>query len=148
MAQESEVAKGFARRLVALMESKGYVSKRNRSGVDVTALAKGAGVSYEMARRYVEGTAVPRPDVLRAIAAWLLVDPAELAFGGQGKASELDPDMLAECLLAVQEAQRLAQVNMTEDQAARVVVQLYREARKGEPVSSGALAAFLRAMTK
>lgn len=148
MAQESEVAKGFARRLVALLESKGYVSRRNKSGVDVTALAKGAGVSYEMARRYVEGTAVPRPDVLRAIAVWLSVDPAELAFGAQGKPGEVDPDMLAECLQAVTEAQRISGVSMTEEQAARVVVQLYREARKGEPVSSGALAAFLRAMTK
>lgn len=148
MAQESEVAQAFGRRLVELMKSKGFTSDRNRSGVDVAALAKGAIVSYEMARRYVEGTALPRPDVLRAIAAWLSVDPAELAYGTQGNPAEVDPEMLTRCLQAVTEAQRTAGVTISEEQAARVVAQLYREAIRGEPVSSNALAAFLRAMTR
>lgn len=60
MAHESEVAKGFARLLVALLEAKGYVSRRNKSGVDVTALAKGAGVSYEMARGPHNNDKAPR----------------------------------------------------------------------------------------
>lgn len=63
------------------MEAKGLVSDRSRSGVDVGALSKGARVSYEMARRYADGLAMPRPDVLDSIAERLDVDPAAMAFG-------------------------------------------------------------------
>lgn len=56
------------------IKQQGYVSARNaKSGVDVGPLAKAAGVSREMARRYTEGLAVPDLNRIGKIAAWLNV---------------------------------------------------------------------------
>ncbi len=66
--------KAFAVRLVDAMKERGLASTRNaKSGVDVGPLAKIAGVSREMARRYTEGTAAPDLNRLDKIAAWLHV---------------------------------------------------------------------------
>lgn len=79
MHSDTTAAGAFARRLRELMRAQGYVSDTARSGVDVVALAGAAGTTYEMARRYAEGHAVPRPDKLHRIAAWLGVPAAALA---------------------------------------------------------------------
>lgn len=144
MTTDSVAVQAFANRLRALMQAKGLTSERSRSGVDVTALAKGAGVSYEMARRYAEGLAWPRPDALAAIAGWLEVDASALAYG-QTPGSP-DPVLLEQCVKAVTSAQHLAGVTLTPEQAARVVCQLYTEGAKGQQPSSSSLAAMLKAM--
>lgn len=128
------------------MHAKGHVSARNRSGVDVTALSKGVGVSYEMARRYCEGQAIPRPDVLAKIADWLEVSAEALAWGAI-REGEVDPIALEQCLRAVAAAQAVAGVKLSNEEAARIVAQLYREVRRGEVPSQSTLAAMLRAMT-
>lgn len=63
------------------MRARGHTSIRNaRSGVDVGPLARAAGVSREMARRYPEGV-VPDLNKLEKIADWLGVRLAWLRDG-------------------------------------------------------------------
>lgn len=145
MAQESENAQAFARRLVELMKLKRKISSRSRSGVDVSALSKAAGVSYEMARRYVEGMALPRPDTVEAIGKWLEVPAASLAWGDQGNHEQVDPLLLEQALQAVADAQEKARIQLSTDQAAKLVAQLYTEAKAGQRPSTSSLVAMLRA---
>lgn len=64
----------FATRLVKAMRDGHYLSRRGAaSGVDVGPLARIAGVSREMARRYTEGGALPDPNRMQLIADWLQV---------------------------------------------------------------------------
>lgn len=127
------------------MHAAGYTSERSRSGVDVGALAKGAGVSYEMARRYAEGVALPRPDVVEAISQWLRVESAQLAWGA-APPGQVDVLVLEKCLQAVRSAEAAAGVTLGAEDAARVVAQLYQELRQGELPSASTLAAMMRAM--
>lgn len=148
MATDSDQAQAFAARLRDAMKAKGLTSDRNRSGVDVSALARGVGVSYEMARRYVEGAALPRPDVLARISAWLNVDGADLVWGENRVVAGVDPALLERALRAVRDAQLAAGVSLDEDHVARIVAQLYGEIARGEVIQSSALAVILRAMRK
>lgn len=145
MATDSEQAKEFGDRLRSAMHAKGHISPRSRSGVDVGALAKGAGVSYEMARRYAEGVAMPRPDVVNAIAEWLGVEAASLAWGGVSS-GEIDLQALERCLQAVRAAERASGTVLDPNAAAKIVAQLYEELRRGGTPSASTLAAMLRAM--
>ena len=62
----------FAHRLAETLRAQGHTSKRAAiSGVDVAPLAKAAGVSREMARRYIAGAAMPGINRLQKIAGWL-----------------------------------------------------------------------------
>lgn len=144
MATDSEQARRFGERLREAMTARGYGSGRGRSGVDVRALSDGAGVSYEMARRYAEGIALPRPDVVEAIAEWLEVDAAQLAWGGMAP-GEVDARALERCLQAVRDAEAGSGVSLDADEAARIVAQLYVELRRGELPSAPTLTAMLKA---
>lgn len=62
----------FAERLSFLMKQK---------KISRTKLSEETGISYEMIRRYCEGTAKPRDDKLKLIAEFLGVEAAELRFG-------------------------------------------------------------------
>lgn len=78
---ESEREK-FSKRLIERLLACGYPAKRGaESGVDVAMLAKTAGVTREMASRYVTGKATPESDKLRKIAEWLNVRIAYLRDG-------------------------------------------------------------------
>lgn len=145
MAQNSKVAHDFAERLVAAMRAKGLTSSRSRSGVDVSALAKAVGVSYEMARRYVEGAANPRPDVVIAIAQWLGTTASSLLHGDSGGSGDVDLAALERCVLAVTEAQQFAGVSLSPEHGARIVAQLYKEAVAGNRPSVSTIAALIRA---
>jgi transcriptional regulator with XRE-family HTH domain len=148
MAQNSKAAQGFADRLVAAMRAKGMTSNRSRSGVDVAALAKAAGVSYEMARRYVEGKANPKPDVVSVMAQWLGMSTASLLYGESGASADVNLDALERCMLAVTDAQQSAGLSLSPEEAARVVAQLYAEAVKGHGPSVSTLTALIRAIGK
>jgi hypothetical protein len=76
------VKKEFSERLVQAMRSCPQGTKSNtKHGVDTAGLKSAAGVTMEMARRYVEGGAMPRPEVMRAISEWLNVRVAWLRDG-------------------------------------------------------------------
>lgn len=71
----------FSKRLLHLMQNKGYQSKRSKAGVDVTRLAEVVNCSYQMARRYVLGEALPELNVITKIAIWLDTSASWLLFG-------------------------------------------------------------------
>ena len=116
----------FAQRLRTLMAAQGHTSRSSRSGVNVNALAKAAGTSYEMARRYAEGAAIPRPDKLEAIAKWLGVDPGSLAWGSASQI--INMGLLERCLEAIAEAQARTGRRLDNEKAAHLVALLYQEA--------------------
>jgi transcriptional regulator with XRE-family HTH domain len=128
MQSSNESAKAFARRLTAAMSQNGRTSN-GRLGVDVAGLAKAAGTSYEMARRYVEGIAIPRPDKIEAIARWLGVEPASLAWGVNE--TEINLEHLERCLKEIAEAQQRTGRQISNEQAARLVALLYQETAAG-----------------
>lgn len=67
--------KDFAERLKEAMRDKGLVAKKGAaSGLDAGSLATVAGVSLEMARRYIDGLAVPRRAKMELIADYLDVN--------------------------------------------------------------------------
>jgi transcriptional regulator with XRE-family HTH domain len=130
MKVEDDAAAAFARRLRDAMVARGFVSSGSRSGVDIAALARAAGTSYEMARRYAEGTAIPRPEKMEAIARWLGVQPGPLAWGASESVS-INLKTLETCLTAIAEAQRRTGRELTTERAAHLVALLYQEAIAG-----------------
>lgn len=140
-------AERFAERLRSLMVEKGHTSPGSRSGVDVSALARAAATSYEMARRYAEGSAMPRPDKLEAIAAWLGVSPSELAFGAPSGSAAINEERLRQCIEAVLEAQRRTGRALSTGKAAHLAAVLYSELGSGALPSVEAVDLLVRAAT-
>ncbi len=112
------------------------------------ALAAAAESSYEMARRYAEGIAMPKPDLVQLLARWLRVSSAWLMYGEGDREgpSDIDPALLERCLKAVEEAQQSAGIQLPTDRLAHLVAALYREARSGVQPSAGSVAATLKAL--
>jgi transcriptional regulator with XRE-family HTH domain len=135
----------FSDRLKEAATAKGFTSSSSRSGVDVGRMAEAIGSSYEMARRYAEGMAMPKPDMLQKIARWLEVPAAWLSFG-EVSLGEVDETLLAACIFAVQEAQNLAGISLSADKAAPLVAALYRDARGGVEPRAQSVAAILKAL--
>lgn len=71
----------FSKRLNSLLQKGGYSSNRSKAGVEINQLAKVAGVSYQMARKYALGMALPDYSVIPKIAKWLNVSSSWLLFG-------------------------------------------------------------------
>lgn len=140
-------AASFAERLVGLMRAKGYVSTGSRSGVDVTALSKAAETTYEMARRYCEGKAIPRADKLTRIADWLGVSPSELLYGDQPRPAEsrlIHTEVLQSCIEAAKRAETIAGKEMPAEKTAKLVALLYEEAIDGREMNEGLIARLTR----
>jgi transcriptional regulator with XRE-family HTH domain len=128
MQKVKKQAEAFGARLRQLMVERGRVSPNAKSGVDVTQLAHAADTTYEMARRYAEGPAIPRPDKLEAIARWLEVPIALLAYGEEKSSAVVDERLLQRCIEAIQDAQTRTGNLLPPERAARLVARLYREA--------------------
>lgn len=139
-----DAKKLFGRRLREIMLQRGHGSEGARSGVDIGKLAEAAATSYEMARRYAEGVAIPRPDKLRAIAEWLRVSPGALAWGETGSA--VDERLLQECLNAVLEAQKRTGKTLTTERSSHLVAVLYQEAASGRFPEKDTIDLLLRAV--
>jgi transcriptional regulator with XRE-family HTH domain len=138
----------FGRRVRARMVELGLVSPTSRSGVDVSALAKAAGCSYEMARRYADGVAVPRMQTIESIAEFLRVSPAHLVYTGRASTASpptVDRQELEKCLTAVQEAARRLGRSLSNEQTARIVAALYAETAAGRRPSTESLELLIRA---
>lgn len=142
----NDAAARFGQRLRELMLQRGHASPGARSGVDVATLAHAAGATYEMARRYAEGAAMPRPDKLEAIAQWLGVPPAELAFGDRPAQAEIDKGRLQACIEAVTNAQARTGRTLTTEKAAHLVALLYQEAAAGAVPARESLDLMVRAV--
>jgi transcriptional regulator with XRE-family HTH domain len=139
-------AQSFGTRLRALMAEKGWTSQGSRSGVDVPKLAEVAQTTYEMARRYAEGSAMPRPDRLAAIASWLGVNEGALVYGDKAPGSAIDARMLESCLQAVTMAQTRTGRTLSAEKAAHLVAILYQEAHSGRIPSQESADLMVRAM--
>lgn len=109
----------FAKRLVeAMIDAKLHSPRNAKSKVNVGPLAKAAGTTREMARRYVEGKALPDPNKLPSIARFLEVKlpwlrdgegpkrAGEQVAGGQAQAAH---DIAAEPYMS-EEAREIAQI--------------------------------------
>jgi transcriptional regulator with XRE-family HTH domain len=140
-------AKAFGQRLRELMRAKRRLSPTSRSGVDVRALATAAGISYEMARRYAEGMAVPRPDTLHRIAEWLETSAGALAYGVEENDAAINAEVLQQCITAVMEAQATTGARVSTEKAAALVAALYQEAMDGRPPAPATVRRMLRAMS-
>lgn len=128
------------------MKARGYVSETAHSGVDVSALAKAVGISYEMARRYAEGSALPRPEKLAAIATWLGVPPAQLAWGDTSTGGQsIDAGVLQQCIQAITAAQQRTRKPVTTEKTAQLVAILYEEAMMGRFPTDQSIDLMLRA---
>lgn len=79
--ERADFVKNFSKRLNSLMQKGGYSSNRSKAGIDIKELAKVACVSYQMARKYALGLALPDYHVVPKIAKWLHVSPSWLLFG-------------------------------------------------------------------
>ncbi len=71
----------FSKRLNSILQKEGYSSTRSKAGIEITQLAKIAGVSYQMGRKYILGLALPDYHIIPKIAEWLNVSPSWLLFG-------------------------------------------------------------------
>lgn len=72
----------FASRVQAAMREHGITIKDIRLRLEI---------SYEMARRYTLGQAIPRPDKIHALAEILHLSPAELQFGDDDNGPKKKP---------------------------------------------------------
>lgn len=142
----NDAATRFGQRLRELMLQRGLASHGARSGVDVATLAQAAGATYEMARRYAEGAAIPRPEKLEAIARWLGVSPSSLAFGDAAP-SAVDTGTLQQCIEAIIEAQARTGRTLNTEQAAHLVALLYSEVKAGAVPANESLDLLVRAAT-
>lgn len=92
-----KVGERFSKRLLDLMEQRGKLTTRGTArGPDVRGLKNAAGVTREMVRRYLNGSAMPRPDHLRRIAEWLEVDAIWLrdGVGSQQRLADEERELL------------------------------------------------------
>lgn len=62
-----------------------------RAGLSISDVAAALRVTYEMARRYHEGQAMPRPDKIRKLASLLGLSPGQLLYGVPPEAAGLAP---------------------------------------------------------
>lgn len=77
-----KLTKNFSQRLTKLMYEKGRTLRRaSQETINNKQLAEAATCSYQMARKYTLGIALPEIDIVLKIAAWLGTSPAWLLFG-------------------------------------------------------------------
>lgn len=81
MTDRTALCNKFGKRLNSLLQKEGYTSQRSKAGTEVAQLADVAGVSFQMARKYALGLALPDYHILHKIANWLNVSPSWLLFG-------------------------------------------------------------------
>lgn len=126
---DQSVKDAYSDRLRKAMRHRGYVSTRASSGVDMIALANAAGVSREMARKYVDGKSIPRADVQELICNWLKISQQWLQYGdGQMErisAGEIDRAKMRDCFIAVTRAEKELGCKLTPGQEMDLAIHLY-----------------------
>ncbi len=128
--ERKEFADHFAKRLIQTMRERGYTSGRSKDRIDIAKLAEAAGSSYQMARRYTLGQAVPEFHVVFQIAAWLEASPSYLLFGQEPEPAtkkENDITIRRELLqyILIECADLFKQVDNTTDLANFLVESIY-----------------------
>lgn len=88
--------KEFSNRLIGAMKSKDYITSRASSGICIETLARIAGASEQICRRYVRGDALPDYEKIKNIARSLNISPGWLLFGEESTSipKQVDDDLL------------------------------------------------------
>lgn len=81
-----KIIQNFSLRLNnSMRELKHTAIRRSKETIDIKSLSIAINCSYQMARKYVLGIALPDIDVIYKIAQWLNVSPSWLLFGNNAK---------------------------------------------------------------
>jgi len=101
--ERKQFSKKFSQRLVDAMRKEGHEINRVGLGLNINKLAEVTGCSYQMARKYTIGLALPELYLLTKIAKWLKTSPSWLLFGEDDSQHstpktaafiEIDPNLL------------------------------------------------------
>lgn len=91
--------KNFSNRLIDAMKSNGHTASRSPNGICMTTLAKFAGASEQICRRYIRGDALPDFEKVTSIAASLNVSAGWLLFGEEKPVTTHQPKSIDDDLL-------------------------------------------------
>lgn len=152
--QNSAIARGFGVRLREEMIAQGYKAQWSTLGADAEALKKAAGVSsLDIARRYLAGENMPRPERMAKIAAWLGVRVAWLRDGELPKtnkemesAGEIDHAMLSNAISTVRKAASDHGILVDDDVIARAASLLYADLQAGRTIDAARTLDLLRVL--
>lgn len=98
-----KIAQGFSERLIIQMKKIGHGIPKSKMGIDLAWLADTCGCSYQMARLYVLGRALPDVETIMVLSQSLEMPPGKLLFGDDFQNTpapknrgtiEIDPDIL------------------------------------------------------
>jgi len=104
-----KIAQEFSERLILQMKKMGHGVTKSKIGVDLSWLASICGCSYQMARLYVLGRALPDVQTIAMLSQSLEIAPGRLLFGDVSAdipapktrrgTIEIDPDILKYILM-------------------------------------------------
>lgn len=80
-------AEEFSRRLAEALRQAGLTARPNILEREFNLVYHGNGVCYQTARKWLNGTSIPRQDKLETLAHWLGVSPQYLRFGEDSPAT-------------------------------------------------------------
>lgn len=117
----------FSERLITTMKAEGHLSRRKNSnyGVNVRLLANKAGVSYEVARRWLKGPLEPGLGEAGNIAVWLKVSLDWLMLGKVGP--KINPKRFLSVYQTCTEAVELKGGIITDEQFSALVAYVYND---------------------
>ncbi|MDP3559286.1 MAG: helix-turn-helix transcriptional regulator [Legionellaceae bacterium] len=122
--------KDFSNRLIESMKANGYAVSRSPSGICMRTLAKFAGASEQICRRYIRGEALPDYEKILRIAHHLNTAPGYLLFGDpvNTKSTVIEDDLLHYILSKSYHLYREETGNT--DDYANFVLELIRDVRE------------------
>lgn len=83
--ERKKFLQNFSRRLTSRIIECGYGASRSSSKIDIQKLSEVSGCSYQMARKYALGEALPELNILVEIAKWLNISASWLLFGEEDR---------------------------------------------------------------
>ena len=127
------IHKDFSNRLINAMKTSGHTASRSPNGICIKTLAKFAGASEQICRRYIRGDALPDFNKVLNIATNLNISPGWLLFGEADESkSTSQPNPIDDDLLhyILSKSHPLYQENVgNTDDYADFVLELIRDVR-------------------
>lgn len=106
----------FSKRLQQIIIDKGYPSPKSPNKANTQKLADAAGVSRQMAARYINGDAIPETKILRNISTWLECDLWWLLYGKVKKVDEIKSKICPDIFKFILSEMRQLIINKSTDQ--------------------------------
>lgn len=153
--KDKPLVRAFGARLKKEMIAQGYNAPWSKLGADANALRKAAGVSsLDIARRYLAGENMPRPDTMKKIADWLGVRIGWLRDGELPKtdkehtaANTVDPALLQKAIGVVVQVNNDRGLGASSDTIARAAALLYTDIQAGRETPEDRIIDTLRVFT-